>query len=333
MGRAFATGLDAHEVFALTVQTAVDACGADCGRGVPLDPRILPMVAAGREDPACLEAIEVAERRAVAVGPGTGPELLATHDQDAAPARQRDPMAAEHRGAYALAMALRARLGRRTHVSYIAVLSIARSSGPFGVEEAEQLSYLAGQAVVSIENADLHETVRRQAVTDDLTGLANVREMHSALDREFGRGRRHNTPVGFLLLDIDDFKQVNDTFGHQQGDEVIQQVARLLREASRDIDEPARYGGEELAVVLPQTDLQGAVRLAERARASIEALRVPLVSGDGEIGVKDSLGVASVPSSASEKSDLIAAADGALYRAKRGGKNRVEKAEGAALPA
>ncbi len=333
VGRAFATGLDPHEIFELAVQTAVDACEADCGRGVPLDPRIVPIVTAGADDPACLDAIEEAERRAVAVQPDTGRELLAVLDQDAAPAQQREPVATHCDGVHTLSMTLRARLGRRTHVSYIAVVSLARAGSPFGEEDAEQLSFLAGQAVVSIENADLHETVRRQAVTDELTGLANLREMHSALDREFGRGRRHDTPVAFLLLDIDNFKRVNDTFGHQQGDEVIQNVARLLREASRDIDEPARYGGEELAVVLPQTDLQGAVRLAERARASIESLRIPLLSGEGELSVTASFGVASVPSSASEKSDLIAAADEALYRAKRGGKNRVETAAVSALSA
>jgi len=207
------------------------------------------------------------------------------------------------------------------------VIALARESHPFSHREAELLAYLAGQAVVSIENADLHETVRRQSVTDELTGLANVREMHGALDRELERGRRHETPVGFVLLDIDNFKKVNDTYGHQQGDEVLQAVSSVLREASRDIDEPARYGGEELAVVLPQTDLDGAVLMAERVRRGIEALRIPLLDQPGEMSVTASVGVASVPSSASAKTDLIAAADAALYRAKRGGKNRVERAQ------
>jgi diguanylate cyclase (GGDEF)-like protein len=223
-------------------------------------------------------------------------------------------------------MPLRARLGERTDAAYIAVISIARESHPFSRGEAELLAYLGGQAVVSIENADLHETVRRRAVTDELTGLSNVREMHSALDRELGRGRRHHTPVGFVLLDIDNFKRVNDIYGHQQGDEVLRAVSRVLREHSRDIDEPARYGGEELALVLPQTDLDGAQRVAERIRSGIEAIRLILPDEAGELRVTASLGAASVPGSASGK-DLIAAADVALYRAKRAGKNRVERAE------
>ena len=93
----------------------------------------------------------------------------------------------------------------------------------------------------------------------------------------------------------------------------------MLRELSRDIDEPARYGGEEMAVVLPQTEIEGAAQLAERMREAIEALRIPRLDGEGDLHVTASFGVASVPSSASDKDSLIAAADAALYRAKRGG--------------
>ena len=149
---------------------------------------------------------------------------------------------------------------------YLGAISIARSGEPFTREEEELLEYLAGQAVVSIENASLHETVERQAVTDELTGLANMRAFTSILDRELERSRRFETPLGLVMMDIDDFKRVNDTYGHQQGDEVLAQVAGVLRGLSRDIDEPARYGGEELAVVLPQTDAEGAALLAERMR-------------------------------------------------------------------
>jgi diguanylate cyclase (GGDEF)-like protein len=180
--------------------------------------------------------------------------------------------------------------------------------------------------VVSIENASLHETVERQAVTDELTGLANVRAFTSILDRELERGRRYETPLGLVLLDLDDFKLVNDTYGHQQGDEVLAQVAGVLRDLSRDLDAPARYGGEEMAVVLPQTDAEGAMLLAERMREAVERLHVPRVRGGGTLSVTASFGVASVPDSAADRESLIAAADAALYRAKRGGKNRVDRA-------
>jgi diguanylate cyclase (GGDEF)-like protein len=209
---------------------------------------------------------------------------------------------------------------------YLGAISIARRGAPFTREEEELLEYLAGQAVVSIENASLHETVERQAVTDALTGLANLRAFTSILDRELERSRRFDTPLGLVMLDLDDFKQVNDSYGHQQGDEVLAQVAGVLRTLSRHLDAPARYGGEELAMVLPQTDAEGAMLLAERMREAVEGLQVPRVRGGGSLSVTASFGVASVPDTAADRDSLIAAADAALYQAKRAGKNRVERA-------
>jgi diguanylate cyclase (GGDEF)-like protein len=130
------------------------------------------------------------------------------------------------------------------------------------------------------------------------------------------------------MLDIDNFKRVNDTYGHLQGDLVLREVARVLRESSREIDEPARYGGEEMAVALPQTGLQGAYEFAERVRRRIEDLELPLLDGSGTLRVTASLGAAALPRSADiDKDALVAAADAALYRAKRAGKNRTVKAE------
>ena len=125
------------------------------------------------------------------------------------------------------------------------------------------------------------------------------------------------------MLDIDNFKRVNDTYGHLQGDMVLREVARVLRESSREIDEPARYGGEEMAVALPQTDLDGAYRFAERVRQRIEALELPLLDGDG-IAAGDRLVRRRVAAAARPgdrtRTRLVAAADAALYRAKRSGR-------------
>ena len=166
-----------------------------------------------------------------------------------------------------------------------------------------------------------------QAVTDELTGLFNLRHFHDTLDNELERSRRFGTDVGLMLLDIDDFKAVNDTYGHQQGDIVLIEVARVLRRLSRDIDEPARYGGEEMAIVLPQTDIEGAELLAERMRAAVEELEIDRLDGEGVLRVTASFGVASLPYCAKDKASLIAEADAALYRAKRAGKNRVTHGE------
>ena len=118
------------------------------------------------------------------------------------------------------------------------VLSLVRTGRPFSDDEQSLVESLAGQAAVSLENVQLHEQVRRQAVTDELTGLSNHRRFQEALSDELDRTRRFAQPVGLLMLDIDNFKRVNDTYGHPQGDEVLRAVARVLRETSRDVDDP-----------------------------------------------------------------------------------------------
>jgi diguanylate cyclase (GGDEF)-like protein len=328
VGDAFATGLNRQGVVELAAQTALDACEADAGRALPLDRRVLRTIKVGEADEELEAALETAEREAFRVRPDVGAEFLEQVDPDAPSPPHRRASAATAGGAHALAMPLRARLGAHSEIQYVGVISIARRGRKFSRAEEELLEYLTAQAVVSVENSDMHQTVQRQAVTDELTGLANVRQLHGVLQHELERAWRFESPLGLVMLDIDDFKQVNDTYGHQQGDVVLASVARALRDLSRDIDEPARYGGEEMAVVLPQTDAEGAALLAERMREAVEGLHVPRVDGDGYLAVTASFGVASIPFNASDKESLIAAADAALYRAKRSGKNRVEVADG-----
>ena len=120
---------------------------------------------------------------------------------------------------------------------------------------------------------------------------------------EVERARRYGQEMGLIMLDIDNFKRVNDTYGHLQGDEVLREVARVLRQSSREIDEPARYGGEEMAVALPQTDIEGAFRFAERVRRRIEALELPLMDGDGTLRVTASFGAASLSTATATDKD------------------------------
>jgi diguanylate cyclase (GGDEF)-like protein len=323
VGDALATGLDRHGVVALAVRQAVDACEAEVGRALPLARGAFAASEVGSVAGNLERVIEIAERDVFVVRPDVGPELLGALEGDESGERTRRAVSAEAGGVHALSIGLRSLVDGP---EYLGAISIARRGRPFSREEEELLEYLAGQAVVSIENASLHEAVERQAVTDELTGLANVRAFTSILDGELERSRRYDTPLGLVMLDIDDFKRVNDSYGHQQGDEVLAQVAGVLRKISRDLDAPARYGGEEMAVVLPQTDVEGATLLAERIREAVEALEVPRVRGGGTLSVTASFGVASVPDAAVDRDNLIAAADAALYRAKRNGKNRVERA-------
>jgi diguanylate cyclase (GGDEF)-like protein len=227
----------------------------------------------------------------------------------------------------ALAHPLRVQETEGQALEVAGVVSVGRAGRPFSMAETELFHYLAAQAAVSVENVGRHEAVARQSVTDQLTRLANRRRFDEALVAEVERAVRLEQPLGLVLLDLDDFKAVNDVYGHQQGDSVLREVARAVRRACRDIDIPARYGGEELAIILPGADLDGAYELAERVRREVETLRVPRFDGDGEIGVTASLGASAVPATAADGPALIAGADAALYRAKREGKNRAERAD------
>ena len=305
IGETFASNLDRDGLLDIVVKTAVDGVGADAGRASIRRSVSMPLeqVALHGEIDGLQDAVRAAESRVLE----TGEPCEATVDDVGAlahPIRRDDPQA---------------------RVS--GVVSVVRKGRAFTLAERELFHYLAGQAAVSIENVGLHETVERQAVTDELTGLYNRRRFQEAMAVEVERSRRFGQSVGLVLLDLDDFKNVNDTYGHQQGDLVLREVARVLRETSREIDEPARYGGEELAVVLPGTDLEGAYNLAERVRVGIEELALPLLDGAGVLRITASCGVATLPGSADDMRGLVSAADDALYRAKRAGKNRTERAE------
>jgi two-component system cell cycle response regulator len=165
------------------------------------------------------------------------------------------------------------------------------------------------------------ERLERLALTDGLTQMHNRRHFQMRLAEEFRRAQRYDNPLALILADLDHFKAVNDTSGHVQGDVVLRKVAACFQACIRDTDTAARWGGEEFAVVLPQTHLAGALTVAERIRRDVAALKL----GAGELGVVTaSLGVSSYPAAHVHTTDeLVRSADEALYRAKREGRNRV----------
>ncbi|MEM6531550.1 MAG: diguanylate cyclase [Myxococcota bacterium] len=173
----------------------------------------------------------------------------------------------------------------------------------------------------------LRDELRRKAeqlelltVTDDLTGLSNRRHFFARMETELVRGTRRSTPVGFLMLDVDHFKSINDTHGHQGGDLALAAVGRILKAEVRPYDVPARYGGEEFCVLLPDTSAEQAIEVAERLRTSIEQLEL---EHDGQrFGLTVSIGVSVSDRSPVNASDLIKRADQALYIAKSEGRNR-----------
>ena len=163
--------------------------------------------------------------------------------------------------------------------------------------------------------------VASQAATDALTGLANRRSFDDELALEWRRAERVGDSLALLLIDLDDFKSINDGHGHQAGDAVLRRVGAILDSGARQVDLAARYGGEEFALLAPETDLVGATKLAERLRVDLEAAAVELPNGS-KVGVTASFGVA-VKGGLERAEQLVASADEALYEAKRNGKNRV----------
>jgi diguanylate cyclase (GGDEF)-like protein/putative nucleotidyltransferase with HDIG domain len=200
-----------------------------------------------------------------------------------------------------------------------AILSLSQSSGVFTNQDLFAVNALSGSTAVTLANALRYQRSRQEATTDGLTGLANVREFRRRLEGAFARPDRLGTPISLLLIDFDHFKSVNDELGHQHGDLVLQMGARIVKAAARAQDMVARYGGDELAVMVADTNATGAQRLAYRI---VDAVHAAAVSTTPDEHLTFSIGVASYPEDAFTASELIAAADQALYLAKREGKNR-----------
>src|SRR5438067_1839291 len=213
---------------------------------------------------------------------------------------------------------------------------LVRSDEPTRVWQEYEILLLqtvAAQVTVAVSHARLFAQMQQQALTDALTGCFNRRSFEMQLERDLHMATRMRLPLSLILIDLDNFKNVNDTYGHEAGDVALRLLAEGLRDELRGVDTAARYGGEEFAVILPQAGTDGALIVAERLRRRIEQMEVP---GVGHITA--SLGIATFPQHASSRDTLVVAADRALYDAKNTGRNcvcippedAVEMSEGAA---
>lgn len=216
--------------------------------------------------------------------------------------------------------ALAAPLRRGHTVLGVVVVEREPEQPTFDADDEAMLVSLAGPAGIAVDNVMLHREAQRLSVTDPLTGAGNLRHMTTTLAREVERASRFARPLSVLLLDLDHFKRVNDTYGHTVGDAVLRELARRLSACVREVDVVARYGGEEFVVVTPETDVDGAERLAGRI---CEAVREePFVVGKDVVPVTVSIGIAALPLHGTASGDLVRSADEGLYAAKRAGRDQ-----------
>ncbi len=193
----------------------------------------------------------------------------------------------------------------------------------FDERNLDTLQTLADQLAVAMENARLYQETKRLALTDGLTGLYNLRYFYETLEKEIHRSERYGRPVSLIILDIDDFKAYNDLYGHLAGDDLLKELAQLMSKVSRRTDTLTRYGGEEFAVILPETETKEARFLAKRLLEEVREHRFSTQDGQTIGRITISLGVATYPHHADSVKALVDAADKAMLQAKRTGKNRI----------
>lgn len=204
------------------------------------------------------------------------------------------------------------------------------STAPYRDDEAQLFDYLADQISIALDNARMHQRIQELSITDGLTGLYNRRFLNTRLEQEWSRARRQNLPLTVLLSDIDNFKAINDNYGHDKGDVVLREVSAIFRANARKEDLVARYGGEEFVVVLVNTDAEEALNMAERICAAARAKDYPWM----DRGATLSIGLATFPSvGVASAEELVQAADQAMYKAKMSGKDRVMTESTDATPA
>ncbi len=202
---------------------------------------------------------------------------------------------------------------------YLSIYS--HSPGVYGTAEADLAVTFAGEASIAIENARLFEQLQQMAITDGLTGVFNRRYFYELAEIEFRRTRRYRNPLALVILDIDNFKLVNDTYGHTVGDQVLRSLANCIRQTTRESDLIGRYGGEEFVVLMPETALPAAMEAAERLREVVESCGT--YDQENDVHITISLGAAALDENCHSFDDLVILADKGLYRAKASGKNSI----------
>jgi diguanylate cyclase (GGDEF)-like protein len=211
-------------------------------------------------------------------------------------------------------------------------MNLSRSTlGGFSASELRLLRLLSDQAAVAISNANLHQIISHQAYSDTLTGLPNRRALDERLEEEVQLARRNNYSFAVIMMDLDGFKNINDTYGHATGDDVLRLVFNQMARGVRNTDFLARYGGDELTLILTQSDMSSAMIVAEKISEGMKKLKFTLPDRRNlELGISG--GIAIYPVHARNGPDLLRAADAALYQAKKYKRGTFQLAHGVTRP-
>jgi diguanylate cyclase (GGDEF)-like protein len=193
---------------------------------------------------------------------------------------------------------------------------------PFEQEDINFGALYTKLAAVALDNVQMHQILREESIRDPLTGLFNRRYMQEALTQEIMKAKRNSRPLAVVMLDLDHFKNLNDTFGHDAGDEALRRLGLLLKTTIRSSDVVCRYGGEEFTLILPETSLNDTLQRMEQLRQDIKALTIRH-EGKSIDHLSGSIGIAMYPQHGLTAEALLKSADEALYRAKRGGRDQV----------
>lgn len=209
-------------------------------------------------------------------------------------------------------------------MGFIGLLFLHRQNlNAFSESEIDFFSFISDPVSSTITRVRIHQKTKNLAFTDELTGVFNRRYFNQRYTREIGRAKRYNRRLSTLMIDIDHFKQYNDTFGHILGDRVLKEMADIFEQNTRKADVICRYGGEEFVILLPELDSRRAVVVAEKLRTVVENSAFPNMEKLAAGKITISLGVASFPQDGSDDKDVLNQADKALYNAKKQGRNRV----------